>query len=232
MIALRKAGARGRTRLDWLESWHSFSFGNYYDPDYESFHALRVLNEDIVAPGGGFPEHGHRDMEIVTYILEGALEHKDSLGTGSVIRPGDVQRMSAGTGIRHSEYNHSKTQPVHLLQIWFLPAELRRKPEYEQTHFSSEKRRNRLLLVGSTDGREGSVRIHQDVAMYAGILDAGISIAHDLSPGRAAWLHVAKGTVALNEHMLQAGDGAAIRMENSLNIHAKKSAEIVVFDLA
>lgn len=231
MIRLLKSDDRGQTHIDWLKSWHSFSFGDYHNPDYVHFHSLRVLNEDIVAPGGGFPPHGHRNMEIVTYILEGALEHQDSLGNGSVIHPGDVQRMSAGSGIRHSEFNHSKEKPVHLLQIWFLPAREELKPEYEQKHFSRKERQNRLRLVGSPDGREGSVRIHQDILMYAGILDKNATVQYVIAPRRHVWMQVANGSITLNDAALKTGDGAALSEEKQLQIAAVAASEVILFDM-
>ena len=188
MIALRKAADRFHTEIGWLDSRHTFSFGEHYDPRYEGFRSLRVINEDRVAPGQGFGTHGHRDMEIISYVLEGALEHKDSIGTGSVIRPGDVQVMSAGTGIRHSEFNHSKTEPVHFLQIWVVPDREGIAPRYEQKTFSDADKRSRLRLVGSSDGRDGSVIIHQDVELFAAILNAGEQVTLPLSTGRKAWL--------------------------------------------
>jgi redox-sensitive bicupin YhaK (pirin superfamily) len=196
------------------------------------FRALRVINEDRVQPGAGFARHGHRDMEIVTHVLEGALEHRDSLGTGSVIRPGDVQRMSAGTGIEHSEFNASREAPVHFLQIWIVPDTTGLAPSYEQKHFAAAEPRNRLLLVGSRDGREGSVTIHQDVSLYVGRLDAGAKLRHALAPGRHAWLQVARGAVRVADAPLRAGDGAALAGEASLELAAQEASEILVFDLA
>jgi len=198
MKSVRKASDRGHARHGWLESFHTFSFADYYDPAHMGFRALRVINEDRVQPAQGFGRHSHRDMEIVTYVIEGALAHGDSLGTGSVIRPGDVQRMSAGTGITHSEYNDSKSELVHFLQIWILPERAGIEPSYEQKSFPESERAGRLRLVGSRDGRDGSVRIHQDVALYAGLLAPGQSAAHELAPGRHAWLQVVRGSLSLD----------------------------------
>jgi redox-sensitive bicupin YhaK (pirin superfamily) len=231
MLTLNPASARGRTNIGWLDSRHTFSFGEWYDPAHMGFRALRVINDDRVAPGGGFPTHGHADMEIVSYVLEGALEHKDSIGTGSVIRPGDVQRMSAGTGVRHSEFNASRTEPVHFLQIWILPDRRGHAPGYEQKAFSQADRQGRLRLVGSPDGREGSVTLHQDVALYAGLLDEGQKATLELSPGRHAWVHVARGAATVNGKRLGEGDGAALSDETTLAIEGH-GAEVLVFDLA
>jgi len=231
VITVRKAQERGHARHGWLESFHTFSFAGYHDPRHMGFRDLRVINEDRVQPRRGFQAHSHRDMEIVTYVLEGALEHKDSLGTGSVIRPGDVQRMSAGTGVSHSEVNHSATEPVHLLQIWILPEREGLAPSYEQKHFPSEERRGRLRLVSSKTGREGSLRIHQDVDLYATLLGAGEAVEHALRPGRHAWLQVARGHVELNGLPLEAGDGVAVSDETSLRLASVKDAEVLLFDL-
>ncbi len=232
MIALRPARDRGQTELDWLDSRHTFSFGDYYDPAHMGFRALRVINDDRVAPGRGFGTHPHRDMEIVTYVLAGALEHEDSLGTGSVIRPGDVQRMTAGTGILHSEYNPSPAEPVHLLQIWLLPERRGLAPGYEQKHFALEERRGRLRLVAAPDGRDGSVVIRQDAELYAAVLQDGERVRHRLRPGRYAWVQVATGDVTLNGRPLAAGDGAAVSGEEGLELTAPRAAEVLVFDLA
>ncbi|MHB1206963.1 MAG: pirin family protein [Rhodospirillaceae bacterium] len=231
MIQIRKSGDRGHFDFGWLDTHHSFSFGDYYDPEFQGFSVLRVINEDIVAAGHGFPTHPHRDMEIITYILDGALEHKDSLGTGSVIRPGDVQRMSAGTGIRHSEANPLKDQATKLLQIWIFPSEKNLPPSYEQTAFSREDRSGKLKLVGSPDGRDGSVTIHQDVDLYASLLKAGDKVHLDLKPGRFAWLQLASGKVSVNGQALSAGDGAGIIKETALAITAAEDAELLLFDL-
>jgi quercetin 2,3-dioxygenase len=234
MITIRPAHERGAVNLGWLDSRHTFSFGNYYDPNHTNFGPLRVINEDKVQPGQGFGTHGHKDMEIVTYVLSGELEHKDSLGNGSRMRPGDVQRMSAGTGIMHSEFNPSTEQPVHLLQIWLLPGQQGLAPSYEQTAFADDEKRDRLRLVGSSDGRDGSVTIHQDVALYAASLQPGVSIDHTLQPHRGAWIQVASGTISVNGHALSAGDGAAIAKEETLQLQGTSAepAEILLFDMA
>jgi len=232
MITLRKAQERGHARHGWLESFHTFSFADYYDPKHMGFRELRVINEDRVQPQRGFGTHSHRDMEIVSYVLEGALEHKDSLGTGSVIRPGDVQRMSAGTGVAHSEFNHSATELVHFLQIWILPERDGLAPSYEQKHFPAAERQGALRLVASPDARDGSVRIHQDVELYASLLGAGESVAHTLRPGRHAWLQVARGHCTLNGTPLEAGDGAAVSGETSLQLAGARDAEVLLFDLS
>jgi hypothetical protein len=227
MLQLRKAHDRGHANHGWLDSRHTFSFADYHDPKHVSFSALRVINEDRVAPGEGFPTHPHRDMEIITYVLEGALEHQDSLGTGSVIRPGEVQRMSAGTGIRHSEFNHSQTEPVHFLQIWILPDRQGVQPGYEQKRIELD---GKLRLVASPDGRDGSLTIHQDASVYAARLN-GSEVTHTLAPGRRAWLQVARGAVQLNGTTLQAGDGAGIENEPALRLVVDGSAEVLLFDL-
>ncbi|MBM0740511.1 pirin family protein [Phormidium sp. CLA17] len=232
MITIRPAQARGAVDIGWLDSQHTFSFGEYYDPDHMGFATLRVINEDKVIPSKGFPTHGHRDMEIITYVLAGALEHKDSLGTGSIIRPGDVQRMSAGTGIRHSEFNASKTEPVHLLQIWILPDQTGIEPSYEQKTFTEAEKSGNLRLVGSRDGRDGSVTIHQNVDLYATALAEGETVSHILAEGRVAWLQVARGEVQLNDQVLAAGDGAAIAQESLLRLQAIVPAEVLLFDMA
>lgn len=233
MITIRPAQARGTANFGWLDSRHTFSFGNYYDPNHMGFADLRVINEDKVTPGQGFGTHGHRDMEIISYVLEGALEHKDSLGTGSVIRPGDVQRMSAGTGIAHSEYNASQTEPVHFLQIWILPDTKGLEPSYEQKAFTEAQKRGQLRLVGSRDGRNGSITIHQDIEFYAAYLQEGEQVRHSFVNGRVAWLQVARGAVQLNDQTLTAGDGAAISNESSLILQgASNTAEVLLFDMA
>lgn len=232
MIAIRKAEERGHFDFGWLNTYHTFSFDQYYDPNHMAFRSLRVINEDIVQPGHGFPTHGHRDMEIVTYILEGALEHRDSMGTGSIIRRGDAQRMSAGTGVRHSEANPSQDTAVHLLQIWILPSEQGIQPEYEEKKFSDDEKRNKLRLIVSPDGSNGSVRIHQDAKVYASLLDEGQGVGHVLDSGRHAWLQVAAGSVVLNSVALQQGDGAAVTAELDLRITARGPAEVLLFDLA
>ncbi len=231
MVTHRPAAQRGRTSIDWLDSWHSFSFGEYHDPRWRGFRSLRVINDDRVAPGGGFDTHPHRDMEIITWVLSGALEHRDSLGNGSVIRPGDMQRMTAGTGILHSEFNPSATESVHLLQIWLFPDRKGLTPGYEQRAFPRPDLKNALRLVASQDGRNESVTIHQDADVSVAVLDAGGTLAHQLAPGRYAWLQVATGSVALNGKELQAGDGAAISDERALEIAGRADSEIVLFDL-
>ena len=231
MITIRKAEERGHFDFGWLNTYHSFSFGDYYDPRNMGFRSLRVINEDVVQPGNGFPTHGHRDMEIVTYILQGALEHRDSMGTGSIIRRGDAQRMSAGTGVRHSEANPSPEESVHLLQIWILPEKEGMPPEYEEKKFSDEEKRNKLRLIVSPDGSEGSVRIHQDAKIYAALLDSGSEVIHQPDDGRHAWLQVAAGEVMVNGVGLKQGDGAAVSEEPSLRIAATLPAEILLFDL-
>ena len=231
MITLRKSSNRGHADHGWLQSWHTFSFADYHDPAEMGWHGLRVINEDIVQPGKGFGMHGHRDMEIVTWILDGALEHKDSMGNGEVIRPGEAQRMSAGKGVLHSEFNPSQEQATHLLQIWIEPNVRGVRPSYEQTFFPSEERRGRLRLVASHDGREGSVTIHQDAALYAALLAPGETVRHALAAGRHAYLHVARGAVRLNSQSLRDGDGAKIADEAELDIAATSDAEILLFDL-
>ncbi|MGD0649592.1 MAG: pirin family protein [Verrucomicrobiia bacterium] len=232
MIVLRRSSERGYANHGWLDTYHTFSFADYYDPEHMGFRSLRVINEDRVAPGQGFGMHPHRDMEIITYVLEGALEHKDSLGTGSVIRPGDVQRMSAGTGITHSEFNHSKIEPVHLLQIWILPERKGLKPGYEQKLFRGDEKRGRLRLIAARDGRDGAVTVHQDVALYAALLSPEEKVVHQLNPNRHAWLQVARGAMTLNGKKLSAGDGAAVSEGQSLEIEAADESEILLFDLA
>lgn len=233
MITVRPSQARGVANFGWLDSRHTFSFGNYYDPEHMGFASLRVINEDKVQPGQGFATHGHRDMEIVTYILEGALEHKDSIGNGSVIRPGDVQRMSAGTGILHSEFNPSDVDYVHLLQIWILPEQRGLEPSYEQKYFSDVDKRGTLKLIGSRDGREGSVTIHQDVNLYSAVLQDGESVTHTIAPERAIWVQVAKGAIQLNGQPLYAGDGAAIAQETTLSLQGtSQMSEVLLFDMA
>ena len=232
MMTIRKAAERGHANHGWLNSHHTFSFADYYDPKHMGFGPLRVINDDTVAGGGGFPPHGHRDMEIISYVLEGALEHKDSIGTGSVIRPGDVQVMSAGTGIRHSEFNPSKTEPVHFLQIWIIPDREGLKPRYDQKQFPDAEKRGRLQLVGSTDGRDGSIVIHQDVRLFAGIVNRGEQATHAFRNGRNGWLQVARGSVEANGQRLDAGDGAALQGEPALTVIGKTdSAEVLLFDL-
>jgi quercetin 2,3-dioxygenase len=230
MITIRPAAERGKANFGWLDSRHTFSFGHYHDDAHMGFGPLRVINEDRVTPGAGFDTHGHRDMEILSYVLEGELAHKDSIGTGSVIRPGEVQRMSAGTGIRHSEFNPSKQAPVHFLQIWILPEREGLKPGYEQSAFPLDGK-GKLHLVASGDGRDASLTINQDVDLYAGRLSEGEIVGRTLRDGRLGWLQVARGAVALNGMALATGDGAAIEAETDLVIRAESDAEILLFDM-
>lgn len=235
MLHVRRGEDRGKGEHGWLRSRHSFSFADYYDGRFMGYRDLRVINEDRVAPGTGFGTHGHRDMEIISYVLDGALEHADSMGTRSVIRPGEVQRMTAGTGVRHSEYNHSKQDPVHFLQIWILPRERNLPPGYEQKRFEDADKRNALRLVASPDGRDGSVTIHQDVDMYASLVEPGAAVTFTRRPDRHVWLHVARGKVRVNGEALAAGDAVATHDEDALHIEGADStepAEIIVFDLA
>lgn len=232
MIEIRRSDERGTARFSWLYSRHSFSFSHYYDPRHMGFGALRVLNEDTVQPGAGFASHPHRDMEILSYVLDGALEHCDSLGSGSVIRPGEVQRLSAGTGVRHSEFNPSSSEPVHFLQIWILPARRGLDPGYEQKALPEEQRRGRLQLIASSDGREESVRVHQDVDVYSTLLQPGDTVAHRPAAGRRVWVQVARGAVQLNGHTLGAGDGAALRGEPCVSLRGGADTEALLFDMA
>jgi redox-sensitive bicupin YhaK (pirin superfamily) len=232
MITIRKSEERGHFDFGWLNTYHTFSFDQYYDPAHMHFRSLRVINEDRVAPGQGFPTHSHRDMEIITYILSGALEHRDSMGNGSVIRPSDVQRMTAGTGVSHSEFNPSESEAVHLLQIWILPKARGLPPNYEEKAFAEDERRGTLRLIASDDGREGSVTINQDARVYATLLDAGQIVTHALQPNRNAWIQLARGTVRLNGMELKQGDGAAVSKESDLTIEAHDQAELLLFDLA
>jgi redox-sensitive bicupin YhaK (pirin superfamily) len=231
MITTRRADERGRTETDWLDSRHSFSFADYRDPEQMGFGPLRVINEDRVAPGEGFPPHGHRDMEIISYVLEGALAHKDSTGGGSVIRAGDVQRMSAGTGVRHSEFNASKSEPVHFLQIWIVPEKSNLAPGYEEKHFSEEQRRGRLRLVASRNGREDSLKIARDVELYASILARGETVSHSVRPSRKIWVQVARGAIDVNGADLGPGDGVAIEDEREVTVKASAPAEFLLFDM-
>jgi redox-sensitive bicupin YhaK (pirin superfamily) len=232
MIQVRKAAERGHANHGWLDTYHTFSFDSYYDPRFMGFRHLRVINEDRVAPGAGFPTHPHRDMEIITYILEGALEHKDSMGTGSVIRPGEVQRMSAGTGVTHSEYNPSKDEGVHLLQIWIFPERKGIEPSYEQKRFDRNQMKGRLRLVASNDARDGAVKIHQNAEIYAGVLGPGESVRYEIPSDRHVWLQIARGSVELNGEELHNGDGAAVTKEAVLEIRGKSDSEFLLFDLA
>lgn len=231
MLTIRLAQDRGVTRIGWLDSRHTFSFGEYSDPAYEHFGPIRVINDDRVAPGGGFGKHPHRDMEILSYVLSGELEHRDSMGTGSVIRLGDVQRMTAGTGIYHSEFNPSKTESVHFLQIWVIPEKRGLPPGYEQKSFPLEHRRNSLQLLASRDGREGSVLWHQDVDLFSAVLGKGASVRHTFRPGRSGWIQVASGSVTANGQVLSAGDGAAVTDEEEVVLTGIDEGEVLLFDL-
>jgi redox-sensitive bicupin YhaK (pirin superfamily) len=231
-MIIRRANERGHADHGWLNSFHTFSFADYYDPKYMGFRSLRVINEDRVEPSKGFGTHGHKDMEIISYVLEGTLEHKDSMGTNGVIKPGDVQRMSAGTGVRHSEFNGSKDELVHFLQIWIVPDKANHAPGYEQKNFADPEKRGRLRLVASPDGRDGSVTIHQDAKLYAGLFDGSESASFDLAPGRHAWIHVAKGSVNVNGEVLKAGDAAAIDAGGAIAISGGEKAEVLLFDLS
>ncbi len=231
MLTVRKSHERGHFDHGWLNTYHTFSFDQYYDPRYMGFRSLRVINEDFVAPGRGFPTHGHRDMEIITYILEGGLKHEDSMGNGSVIRPGDVQRMTAGTGVRHSEKNASDVERVHLLQIWILPNAEDLQPAYEQKAFSQDERRGQFRLIASNEGRDGSVRLNQDVNLFGSILEAGQEVEHTMDPARYGWIQVARGSISVNGENTGQGDGVVIVGESSLRIKAQEDAEILLFDL-
>ncbi|MBI2683762.1 MAG: pirin family protein [Acidobacteriales bacterium] len=234
MITIRKSEDRGHAEHGWLFARHTFSFANYFDRAHTHFRTLRVINEDVVQPGQGFGRHSHNDMEILTYILEGALEHKDSMGNKGAIRPGDVQRMSAGSGVEHSEFNHSQSEPVHLLQIWLFPERKGIEPGYEQKHFPAEERRGKLALVAAREPRDGSLTIHQDAAVFASLLGPGQSVSHTLASGRGAYLQLARGSVTVNGQTLKAGDGAAIEKETELKIAqaGADEAEFLLFDLA
>jgi len=232
MITIRRSNERGHFDHGWLNTYHTFSFDQYYDPRYMGFRNLRVINEDFVAPGRGFPKHGHRDMEILTYILEGALKHEDSMGNGSVIRPGDVQRMTAGTGVKHSEANASDRERVHLLQIWILPNTVGLEPGYEQKAFGEDERRRQLRLIASEDGREGSVQVHQDISLFASILAAGEEVERAMDQQRYAWIQVARGAIDVNGERGNQGDGLIAIGESSLQIRAEQDAEVLLFDLA
>jgi quercetin 2,3-dioxygenase len=231
MLTVRKAEARGITKLDWLDSRHTFSFADYYDPKHMGFHQLRVINEDRVQPGQGFPPHSHRDMEIITYVVEGALEHKDSLGNGSIIRPGEVQRMSAGRGITHSEFNPSRSEPVHFLQIWILPEKVGLNPSYEQKTIDLSATRGQFGLIASRHSAQAAVKVHQDAELSVAVLENRYKLLHRLGSGRSAWLQLVRGEVALNGLTLSAGDGAAIDDERELKIEAQQNSEILLFDL-
>ena len=232
MITIRKADDRGSFDHGWLDTRHAFSFADYQDPQHVQVRALRVINEDFVQGGGGFGTHGHRDMEILTFIVSGALRHQDSMGNGSVIRPGDVQRMSAGTGVEHSEQNASDSERVHLYQIWILPERRGMAPSYEQKHFDAPKKRDRLRIIASPDGRDGSVTIHQDAEVRAGLLGEGVTVTHELKAGRGAWIQVVKGRLSLAGHELREGDGASVEAEERIVLTAAEPSEVLVFDLA
>ena len=231
MITFRDRMTRGQTRTGWLDSRHTFSFGQYQDPVHMGFRSLRVINEDRVIPGAGFPRHGHSDMEIISYVLKGALEHKDSLGNGTVIRPGDVQRMSAGTGILHSEFNPSKVDPVHFLQMWIMPDRAGLPPSYEQKAFPIEERRGRLRLVASPDNRGSTITVHQDARLFVANLEVNERVVHEIERGRSIWLQLARGIVAVNGTEMREGDGAAVEDEPAIAIEADTDAEFLLFDL-
>jgi redox-sensitive bicupin YhaK (pirin superfamily) len=231
MIHIRNSKERGRADFGWLDSRHTFSFGNYHDPDHMGFRSLRVINDDRVRPGAGFGEHPHQDMEIVSYVLSGALAHRDSMGNGSVLSAGDVQRMSAGAGVRHSEMNPSLEEPTRFLQIWILPEQEGLEPSYEEIHLSEDDKRGRLVRVASGSGVDGAMKIHQDVEFFTSIVDAGDSVKHSLTPGRYAWIQVARGSVAVNGVDLEEGDGAAVSDETEVRIDGRDSAEVLLFDL-
>ncbi len=231
MITLRKAGDRFHTDAGWLDSWHTFSFAEHYHPDHAGFSALRVINDDTVSPGQGFGAHPHRDMEILSYVLTGALQHRDSSGGGGEIRPGELQRMSAGSGVVHSEFNASRDEPVHFLQIWLLPESRGIAPGYEQKKFAFEDRRGKLRLLASKGGRDGSLSIHQDASVHGVLLDGAEKVSYELQPSRRAWVHVAQGSVELNGLRLQAGDGAAVTGEPALQLSGGRQAEVLLFDL-
>jgi quercetin 2,3-dioxygenase len=231
MIATRRADERGRTDWGWLDSRHTFSFGEYFDPAHMGFRSLRVVNDDRVTPGAGFGTHGHRDMEILSYVLEGGLEHKDSSGGGGVIRPGEIQFMRAGTGVRHSEYNASNVEPVHFLQIWIVPDTNGLRPRYDQQPFDADAARRGFVTLASKDGRDGSIQVQQDVSLLVTRLAAGEERGHPLAPGRHAWVHVARGDVTLGGQDLGEGDGAALSGEESVRLRGRGDAEVLVFDL-
>jgi redox-sensitive bicupin YhaK (pirin superfamily) len=232
MITIRRSNERGGGDFGWLNTRHTFSFDQYHDPRFMGFRSLRVINEDHVAPAEGFPMHPHRDMEIITYVLQGELEHKDSMGNGSIIRPGDGQRMSAGSGVRHSEANPSHSNPVHLLQIWILPERRGIEPSYEQKSFAESEKRGQLRQIAGPDGKDGSVTIHQDARLFVSLLAPGQEVTHQLAQRRYAWIQIAKGAVELNGKLLNQGDGAAIENESELKIKGKEEAEVLLFDLA
>jgi len=230
-MTIRRASERGHANFGWLDSWHTFSFGSYYDPKSMGFSDLRVINEDRVLGGEGFPSHSHRDMEIISYVLDGALQHKDSTGSGGVIRYGDVQRMSAGRGVTHSEQNGSRDEKVHFLQIWLIPAKAGLPASYEEKHFSVDDKRGRFRLIASPDGADGSLTIHQDVRLYASVLEKGTELSHALAAGRKAWVQVARGRVLVNGKELVAGDGVALTHEASVTVAGAEPSEVLLFDL-
>jgi redox-sensitive bicupin YhaK (pirin superfamily) len=232
MITIRRSSERGHANHGWLDTYHTFSFAGYYDPEHMGFRTLRVLNDDVIQPGQGFGSHPHENMEIITYVIEGALEHKDNTGGGGVIRPGDVQRMSAGSGIVHSEFNHSRSQRVHLLQVWIVPDTAGIEPGYEQKTFSIEDKKGRLALLASPDGDDGSLTIHQDARVYAAVLEDGDELRKDIGKSRHAWVHVATGSVEVNGNLLEAGDGAAVSQEASVTLKGVGAGEMLLFDLA
>ena len=232
MVNVRRAADRGRSAFDWLDSRHTFSFADYHDPRHMGFRALRVINEDRVAPGRGFGTHPHRDMEIITYVIDGAVEHRDSMGNGSVIQPGDVQRMSAGTGVTHSEFNPSGAAPVHFLQIWILPERTGLTPSYEQRRFPAAEKRGMLRLIASNDGRDGSVVVFQDVDVFAAMLEPGEEVTHPLQHGRHAWVQIVSGGAAIDGAALAQGDGVAVSDERAVTLRARERAEVLLFDLA
>jgi redox-sensitive bicupin YhaK (pirin superfamily) len=231
MIEIRPSQDRGYADHGWLKSYHSFSFADYLDPEHVQFGPLRVINEDRVAPGMGFGTHGHRDMEIISYVLDGELAHKDSMGNGSVLRPGDVQRMTAGTGVRHSEFNHAQDQTTHFLQIWVLPAQMNLTPGYEERHFDAAAKRRKLALIASADGRDGSVEVHQDMALYAGRFDGAEAATLPLADGRRAYVHVVRGKVSVNGRVLTGGDAAKLTHETAVTLSDGEDSEVLVFDL-
>jgi redox-sensitive bicupin YhaK (pirin superfamily) len=231
MIEIRPSQDRGYADHGWLKSYHSFSFADYLDPEHVQFGPLRVINEDRVAPGMGFGTHGHRDMEIISYVLDGELAHKDSMGNGSVLRPGDVQRMTAGTGVRHSEFNHAQDQTTHFLQIWVLPAQMNLTPGYEERHFDAAAKRGKLALIASADGRDGSVEVHQDMALYAGRFDGAEAATLPLADGRRAYVHVVRGKVSVNGRVLTGGDAAKLTHETAVTLSDGEDSEVLVFDL-
>ena len=232
MIRIRPGNERGHADHGWLDTFHTFSFANYHDPRHMGFRGLRVINDDRIGPGGGFPMHPHRDMEIVSYVVEGALEHRDSMGNGSVIRPGDVQRMSAGTGVTHSEFNPSEDEGMRLLQIWIEPGQPGIEPSYEQQHFTDEDRRGSLRVVASPDGTDGSVTLHTDARILAGLLSRGDTVTHEIEDGRGVWIQVVRGSVRLDDEVLSEGDGASVEQRTSVKIEGENEAEVLLFDLA